>query len=317
MTTFVLRRVAAALVVLLAAFTVTFTVLYLLPSDPASIMLDAGTGGAGVDPAQAEALRERLGLDRSPFQQYLHALGGAATGDLGTSFASGAPVATLIGQALPETARLTGFALLLAVVGGLGLASWASWTRSSRARGLLLALPPLGVAVPTFWVGLVLLQLLSFRLPVFPAVGNQGFASLVLPAVTLAIPLSATIAQVLAQGMRTAWAAPYVETALAKGATRTRVQVRHVTRNAALPAVTLLGVIVGNLLAGAVVVETVFSRQGFGRLVQSAVTSQDIPVVLGLVLVAALVFVVVNLLVDLAYPLLDPRTGPHLSRSAA
>ena len=317
MTTYVLRRVAAALVVLLAAFTVTFVVLYLLPSDPASIMLDAGTGGAGVDPAQADALRERLGLDRSPVQQYLQALGSAATGDLGTSFASGAPVVTLIGQALPETARLTGFALLLAVVGGLALASWASWTRSSRLRGVLLALPPLGVAVPTFWVGLVLLQLFSFRLPVFPAVGNQGFASLVLPAVTLAIPLSATIAQVLAQGMRTAWAAPYVETALAKGATRTRVQLRHVTRNAALPALTLLGVIVGNLLAGAVVVETVFSRQGFGRLVQSAVTSQDIPVVLGLVLVAALVFVVVNLLVDLAYPLLDPRTGPHLARSAA
>ena len=309
MSAYVLRRVAAAVVVLLAAFTVTFAVLYLLPSDPASIMLDAGSGGAGVDPAQADALRERLGLDQSPAQQYVEALGRTATGDLGTSISSGAPVATLIAQALPETAKLAGLALLLAVVGGTGLASLATWTRSSRLRGLLLALPPLGVAVPTFWVGRVLLQLLSFRLPVFPAVGNQGFASLVLPAVTLAIPLSATIAQVLAQGMRQAWGAAYVETALAKGATRTRVQVRHVTRNAALPALTLLGVLVGNLLAGAVVVETVFSRQGFGRLVQSAVTTQDIPVVLGLVLVAALVFVVVNLLVDLAYPLLDPRTA--------
>ena len=309
MSAYVLRRVAAAVVVLLAAFTVTFAVLYLLPSDPASIMLDAGSGGAGADPAQADALRERLGLDQSPAQQYVEALGRTATGDLGTSISSGAPVATLIAQALPETAKLAGLALLLAVVGGAGLASLATWTRSPRLRGLLLALPPLGVAVPTFWVGLVLLQLLSFRLPVFPAVGNQGFASLVLPAVTLAIPLSATIAQVLAQGMRQAWGAAYVETALAKGATRTRVQVRHVTRNAALPALTLLGVLVGNLLAGAVVVETVFSRQGFGRLVQSAVTTQDIPVVLGLVLVAALVFVVVNLLVDLAYPLLDPRTA--------
>ena len=309
MSAYVLRRVAAAVVVLLAAFTVTFAVLYLLPSDPASIMLDAGTGGGGVDPAQADALRERLGLDQSPAEQYVAALGRTATGDLGTSISSGAPVATLIAQALPETAKLAGLALLLAVVGGAGLASLATWTRSPRVRGLLLALPPLGVAVPTFWVGLVLLQLLSFRVPVFPAVGNQGFASLVLPAVTLAVPLSATIAQVLAQGMRAAWGAPYVETALAKGATRTRVQLRHVTRNAALPSLTLLGVLVGNLLAGAVVVETVFSRQGFGRLVQAAVTTQDIPVVLGLVLVAALVFVVVNLLVDLAYPLLDPRTA--------
>lgn len=307
MTSYVLRRVAGAAAVLLAAFTVSFVVLYLLPSDPVSIMLDGSAGGTYVDPAQAEALRARYGFDQGPVQQYLTLLGRTLTGDLGTSVASGADVTTLVAQALPQTAALAGLALVLAVVLGAGLATFATWTRSARVRGFLLALPPLGVAVPTFWVGLVLLQVFSFRVPLFPAVGNQGVASLVLPAVTLAVPLSATVAQVLAQGMREAWRAPYVETALAKGASRTRVQLRHVTRNAVLPTLTLLGVLVGNLLAGAVVVETVFSRQGFGRLAQAAVTTQDIPVVLGLVVVAALVFVVVNLLVDLAYPLLDPR----------
>jgi len=306
-TSYVLRRVAGAAAVLLAAFTVSFVVLYLLPSDPVSIMLDGSAGGTYVDPAQAEALRARYGFDQGPVQQYLTLLGRTLTGDLGTSVASGADVTTLVAQALPQTAALAGLALVLAVVLGAGLATFATWTRSARVRGFLLALPPLGVAVPTFWVGLVLLQVFSFRVPLFPAVGNQGVASLVLPAVTLAVPLSATVAQVLAQGMREAWRAPYVETALAKGASRTRVQLRHVTRNAVLPTLTLLGVLVGNLLAGAVVVETVFSRQGFGRLAQAAVTTQDIPVVLGLVVVAALVFVVVNLLVDLAYPLLDPR----------
>ncbi len=307
MTAYVVRRVLGAVAVLLAAFTVSFAVLYLLPSDPVSIMLDGAAAGTYVDPARVEELRARHGLDQGPLQQYLTLLGRALQGDLGTSVTSGADVTTLVAQALPQTAALAGVALTLAVVLGAGLASVATWTRSARLRGLLLALPPLGVAVPTFWVGLVLLQLFSFRVPLFPAVGNQGVASLVLPAVTLAVPLSATVAQVLAQGMGEAWRAPYVETALAKGASRTRVQLRHVTRNAALPALTLLGVLVGNLLAGAVVVETVFSRQGFGRLAQTAVTSQDIPVVLGLVVVAALVFVVVNLLVDLAYPLLDPR----------
>lgn len=307
MTAYVLRRVVGAAAVLLAAFTVSFVVLYLLPSDPVSIMLDGAATGTYVDPAQVEALRARHGLDQPPLQQYLTVLGAALTGDLGTSVTSGADVTTLVAQALPQTAALAGVALVLAVVLGAGLASLATWTRSARLRGLLLALPPLGVALPTFWVGLVLLQLLSFRVPLFPAVGNQGAASLVLPALTLAVPLSATVAQVLAQGMGEAWRAPYVETALAKGASRTRVQLRHVTRNAALPALTLLGVLVGNLLAGSVVVETVFSRQGFGRLAQAAVTAQDIPVVLGLVVVAAVVFVLVNLLVDLAYPLLDPR----------
>lgn len=307
MTAYVLQRLAGAAAVLLATFTLAFAVLYLLPSDPVSIMLDQATTGGYVDPAQAQALRARYGLDQGPVQQYLGALGRLLRGDLGTSVASGAPVAGLIAQALPETARLAVLALALAVAGGGALAALATWTRSARLRGLLLALPPLGVAVPTFWVGLVLLQVLSFRYPLLPAVGDQGLASLVLPAVTLAVPLGATVAQVLAQGMGAAWRAPYVTTALAKGATRTRVQLRHVTRNAVLPALTLLGVLVGNVLAGSVVVETVFSRQGFGRLVQAAVTAQDIPVVLGLVVVAAAVFVVVNLLVDLAYPVLDPR----------
>ncbi|QAY63763.1 ABC transporter permease [Xylanimonas allomyrinae] len=307
MTRYVLGRVVAAVAVLWAAVTVSFVVLYLLPSDPVSVMLDNASAGQTVDPAQAAALRAQYGFDRGPVEQYLSQLGHTVTGDLGTSLTSGAPVRTLIAQAFPQTAALAAFALVLAVAVGGGTAVLASWTRSSRLRGLLLALPPLGVAVPGFWVGLLLLQLFSFRWYWFPAVGNDGFASLVLPAVTLAIPGAATVAQVLSQGLGAAWRSPYVETAFAKGASRGRVLGRHVLRNAVLPVLTVLGVLVGQLLAGSVVAETVFSRQGFGRLVEQAVTTQDIPVVQGLVVVAAAVFVVVNLAVDLAYPLLDPR----------
>lgn len=309
MTGYVARRLLQAAGVLWAAFTVSFLILYLLPSDPVSIMLDAasGNGNGYVDPARAEELRAAYGFDKGPLEQYVLMLGRALTGDLGTSISSGAAVTTLIVQSFPETLKLAALALALSLVGGAGIATAAVWTRSRWLRQLLLSLPPVGVAVPTFWIGLLLLQVFSFRYFLFPAVGNEGFASLVLPAVTLAIPLSAVVAQVLAESMQTAWRTQYVETALAKGASRGRVVTRHVARNAAIPALTILGVLVGNLLAGSVVVETVFSRAGFGRLIQTSVQAQDIPVVQGLVVVAALVFVLVNLAVDLAYPALDPR----------
>ncbi|GAA0297922.1 ABC transporter permease subunit [Kineococcus aurantiacus] len=309
MTGYVARRLGQAVVVLWAAYTVTFVILYLLPSDPVEIMLAGGQGGeqSTVDPAQVAALRAEHGLDDPLPVQYAHALWRTLHLDLGASIQNGAPVTSQIGQALPQTALLTASALALALVLGVGTAFLSTWTRWAWVRTLLLALPPLGVSLPTFWVGLLLIQVLSFRVPVFPALGNEGAASLVLPSVTLAIPVSASIAQVLARGLRTALAEPYVETARAKGASRARVHLRHAFRNATLPALTIGGVIVGNLLAGAVVVETVFSRVGIGRLTVTAVNGQDIPLVQGLVLLAATVFVVTNLVVDLLYPVIDPR----------
>ncbi|MET9021948.1 ABC transporter permease [Actinopolymorpha sp. NPDC004070] len=300
-------RALQAVFVLWAAFTLTFVVLYLLPSDPVSIMLDPGGQGSYVDPAQVAALRARYHLDQSMPVQYAAMLGDAVRGDFGTSITTGAPVLLLIFQALPETLKLAGSALLLALVAGVGIAFLATYTRVAWLRQFLLGLPPLGISVPTFWVGLLLVQVLSFRLPVFPAMGNQGLRSLVLPAVTLAVPTTAVIAQLLAKSLDMTWGQPYVETAWAKGATRLHVQARHVFRNAVIPTLTMVGLTVGNLVAGSVVVETVFSRNGIGRLTQQAVEAQDIPVVQGLVVFAAVVFVATNLLVDLIYPLVDPR----------
>jgi peptide/nickel transport system permease protein len=308
-TGYVTRRLGQAVVVLWAAYTVTFVVLYLLPSDPVEIMLAGGQGGeqSTVDPAQVAALRHEYGLDEPLPVQYVHALWRTLHLDFGRSIQNGAPVTSLIGDALPQTAVLAASALAVALVLGVGIAFLSTWVRRSWVRTLLLALPPLGVSLPTFWVGLLLVQVFSFRIPVFPALGNQGFATLVLPSVTLAVPVSASIAQVLARGLRTALAEPYVETARAKGASRARVHLRHAFRNATIPALTIVGVIVGNLLAGAVVVETVFSRVGIGRLTVTAVNGQDIPLVQGLVLLAAAVFVATNLVVDLLYPVVDPR----------
>jgi len=301
----VLRRLGQAVVVLWAAFTVSFVVLYLLPGDALTI----GLGGleSTASPEQIDAVRAAHGLDDPLYAQYWRALVDALGGDLGESAQTGAPVVRAIAEVLPETLKLTVFAVTLATLGGVGIALAATYTRLRALRQFLLSLPALGISMPGFWVGLLLVQVVSFQWGWFPAMGNRGFESLVLPAITLAFPAGALIAQVLAKSMATALAQPYVATARAKGVGRVRIHLRHALRNASLPALTLAGVVAGNLLVEAVVVETVFSRAGVGRLTASAVDTQDLAVVQGVVLLAAVVFVVVGLVVDLLYPVLDPR----------
>lgn len=304
---YVIRRLAQAVAVLWAAYTLSFFVLDFLPGDPVSAMAGGGLDQSSVDPARLDALRHEYGFDRPILVRYVDHLGDAIRGDFGNSVATGQPVSTTLADALPQTLLLTGAALLLAVVFGGGLALTATYTSSRALRQTLLSVPALGVSMPTFWVGLLLVQLFSFRLGLVPAFGNDGVTSLVLPAVTLAVPTGALLAQVLAKSLLMTLDEPYVQTARAKGAGRLHVHLHHALRNAALPALTIVGLLVGNLLAGSVVVETVFSRNGIGRATVSAVTVQDLPVVQGVVVFGALVFVVVNLVVDLVYPLFDPR----------
>jgi peptide/nickel transport system permease protein len=322
-------RLGQAVIVLWAAYTVSFLVLYALPSDP--VALKTGGDASDVTPEQLAVLKAKYGLDQPLLVQYVLRLGGVLTGDLGTSIDTGRPVSQVIGEAIPPTLLLAGFGLLIAVLTGTALAVVATYVRSRALSTFLLGLPPLGVAIPSFWFGLILIQLLSFQLPLFPAMGDRGFPSLVLPAVALALPTGAMIAQLLSKSLAAALREPYIDTALAKGAGRVRIHLRHALRNAALPALTVTGLIVGQLLSGTVVTETVFSRPGIGRVTATAVQQQDIPAVQGVVLFAALVFVVVNLAVDLVYPLLDaridltsaprpprrPRRAPSADRAAA
>lgn len=303
---YVARRVGQGVLVLWAAYTISFLVLYLLPGDAAALFA-GGADQEAVDPELVARLRAELGLDRPLWEQYVVALGRALTGDFGTSTQTGRPAAALLAEALPPTLALTGFAFVLAVVGGAGLAIAASLTRRRWLRTLLLSLPPIGVSVPVFWIGLLLLQAFSFQLRLFPAMGDDGFVSLVLPALTVAIPSGAFVAQLLSRSLRSTLAQPYVEVVRAKGASEARVQLGHALRNAAVPTLTMIGVLVGGLLSGAVVTETVFSRLGIGRLVVTAVNNRDVPVVQIVVVFAAVVFVVANLLVDLVSPLIDRR----------
>ncbi|WP_133914332.1 ABC transporter permease [Streptomyces sp. NBC_00582] len=314
---YVIKRLAQAVGVLWAAYTVSFLVLDYLPGDPVTAMAGAGMDSGQVDPKQLAALRHEYGFDKPVLAQYADYLGRAVRGDFGDSVATGRPVTATLADALPQTLQLTGAALLLAVLLGGGLAVVATYTSRRWLRQLLLSLPPLGVSVPTFWVGLLLVEAFSFRLHWFPAFGNDGLRGLVLPALTLAVPTGAQIAQVLAKSLLTALDQAYVETARAKGAGRWRVHLRHALRNASLPALTVVGLLVGQLIAGSVVVETVFSRDGLGRVTAAAVTAQDIPLVQGVVVFGALIFVTTNLVIDLVYPLLDPRIVVASDRRAS
>ena len=313
---YVIKRLAQAVGVLWAAYTVSFLVLDFLPGDPVTAMAGAGMDSGQVDPAQLAALRHEYGFDKPVLVQYADYLGKAVRGDFGDSVSTGRPVSSTLADALPQTLQLTGAALLLAVFLGGGLAVLAIYTSRRWLRQLLLSLPPLGVSVPTFWVGLLLVESFSFHLHWFPAFGNDGLRGLILPAVTLAVPTGAQVAQVLAKSLLTALDQAYVETARAKGAGRWRIHLRHALRNASLPALTVVGLLVGQLIAGSVVVETVFSRDGLGRVTAAAVTAQDIPLVQGVVVFGALIFVVTNLVVDLVYPLLDPRIVVASGRKA-
>ena len=303
---FLFRRAAQGAFVLWAAFTASFVLLFLLPSDPVLTMLGADGQGANVDPAEVAALRTEYGFDQPVWLQYLSRLGAALRGDFGHSMSTGSPVTSVIAAALPATALLALIAVSLAVVIAAVIAI-ATSTSHGWLRRFLLSLPPLGVAIPTFWLALVLLQIFSFRLGLLPAFGAEGWTSLVLPAITLALPVSASMAQVFASSLDATWGSPFVQTARAKGARRPRLLTRHVLRNALSPALTVAGVTLGAVLAGSVVTESVYGRPGLGRLAEQAVAAQDIPVVQGIVVLAAAIFVIANLGVDVLQARIDPR----------
>lgn len=303
---YALAKFGQSLFVIWAAYTFTFILLYVLPYDAVDIMFNPSDGDL-VSDAQKSVVRDELGLSGSVLEQYVNRLVNAVQGNFGQSTRTGEAVVAMIWQVLPQTAILAGVALTLAVALAFGLALAASYTRNRWLANALTSLPALGVSVPVFLVGLVILQVFSFQLGWFPSIGNEGTASLVLPAVTLAIPVSAPIAQLLIKNFSIGLGSPYVTVSTAKGGTRLWVLVHDVVKNASLPALTIAGITLGNLLAGAVIVETIYSRSGLGRLTETAVRTQDVPLVQAVVVFAALVFVTVNFIVDIIYPLLDPR----------
>ena len=303
---FIAKRLLHAVLVLWATFTAAFLLLYVLPGDAALSKLNLG-GGSGFSADALTKMRADLGLDQSVLVQYGRALWAALHGNFGLSVQTGEDALRMFAAGVPETLKLALLALFFGLGLGSGLSLFAACVRSPTLRGVLLSLPVIGVSMPSFWVGLILLQIFSFQLHLLPAMGNDGVASIVLPASVLAIPTAALVAQILSRNLSAALAAPYIATAKGRGASRGRLLVVHALRNSIIPVVTAIGMMTGHLIAGSVVVETVFSRSGIGLLTVKAVLFQDTPIVLVAVLFAAIVFVTVNLVVDILYPLIDPR----------
>jgi len=301
---FVLRRLLLTVPVLLGVLFVVMLTMDLIPGDPVQLML-----GDAASKENVARFREHLGLDRPLVVRYVRYIGHVMTGDLGRSIQQNRPVVDELGDAWPATLQLTVAALLLAAVVGVatGIVS-AIWPNSlfdalSRLSSLF------GLSMPVFWTGLVLIVVFAFWLPLLPVGGVGSPSHLVLPAVTLALPSIAMIARMTRSSVLEVLREDYVRTARAKGVGERLVVAKHALRNAAIPILTLVGLQAGQLMGGAVLTETVFAWPGLGRLMVKAIFARDYILLQGAVLIFAMAFVVINLVVDLSYGMLDPRVS--------
>jgi ABC-type dipeptide/oligopeptide/nickel transport system permease component len=278
-------------------------ILRLLPGDPAALMLSE----AGASAEEIAQLRADLGLDKPLIVQYGQYLMDLAHGDLGTSLYAHRPVVTIIAEQLPSTIGLALAAMLIATVLGAALGIVAAVKAGTWIDSAATTLSVTGVSVPIFWSGLLLIWLFSLRLGWLPATGQGGLDHLILPALALGLASSAAIARLVRASLLEVLDQDFVRTARAKGLREGMILFRHALKNALIPVVTIIGLQFGFLLGGTVVTETVFSRQGIGRLLVNSILWKDLPVVQGVVLLAGLVYTVVNITVDVTYAFLDPR----------
>ncbi len=289
--------------VVLGVSVVVFSIIHLLPGDPVLAILS----GANATPEQERELRAQLRLDDPLVVQYVRFLRRAVVGDFGRSIFSGRPVIEEIADQLPSTLELAGTAILIAAGVGLALGMLAAVRHNTWVDRLAMLVALGGVSMPSFWLGLVLIVIFSLQLGWLPATGQGGLSRLVLPAATIGLNYSAVIARLVRSSMLEVLGNTYISTARAKGVSEWGVTLKHALGNALIPVTTIIGVQLGNLLAGTIIVETVFSRRGMGRLAVTAVLDKDYPLIQGVVLVSALGYVLVNLVVDLSYSVLDPR----------
>lgn len=302
---YALRRTGQAALVVVATFVLAFLLLHALPGD--AIVARYASPELGLTEAQLDQLRDVYGIDQPVWVQLWQSAAGFLTGDLGTSLQNGAEIESLIAAALPSTLALASLGFLVAVLLATGIAVAATFSSAERLRRAFRSLPPLFVSVPVFWLGIVLLQVFSFRLGLIPVINANPVEALVLPVLTIAVPIAAPLAQVLIRSIDDTVAEPFIAVARARGAGPHWLLSKEVARNSLLPTLTIAGVLFGELVAGAVVTETVFARTGLGRLTVDAVASRDTPVLQAIVVLSAVGFVAINLAVDLVAPAIDPR----------
>ena len=302
MFTYIVKRLLLAVPIMLGVVFIVMVSLEFIPGDPVRLML-----GQFATEEMVANLNKTLGLDQPLPVRYVTYLGNVTRGDLGRSLNDRRLVTDIIGEALPVTLQLTGAALLIAVVLGIPLGVLSAARPNSMLDNVVRVVSLAGLSMPVFWTGLVFIVFFSVQLGWFPVSGRGSWRHVVLPAVTLALPSVAILARMTRASVLEALQEDFVRTARSKGLHTRRVLFKHTLRNALIPVVTALGLVLGQMLGGAVLTETVFSWPGIGRLTVFAIFNRDLVLVQGIVLVLALMYVLVNLLVDLSYGLIDPR----------
>ena len=299
---YLLNRIWQSVIVLVGVTLVTFILLNVVPGDPVLVMLNKRA-----DAETVERVRHELGLDRPLHIQYFDFVAHAVQGDLGESYFQKRPVTEMLNQCFALTFRLGALSLVFSVIFGLLVGTLAALFRGRFLDHFLMFIAMLGISMPIFWLGVLLQILLGLNLGWLPISGTKAAGWLVMPVLCLGISYGASASRLIRTNMLDALGQDYVRTARAKGLSEWIVVGKHVLKNAAIPIVTLIGMQLRSLLAGAMVIEMVFSLHGLGRIAFSAVTSRDIPIVQGCVLYTAAVYVIINLIVDLLYGVLDPR----------
>lgn len=304
MTQFILRRLLGVIPLLVLISFAVFIMMHLLPGDPVVAMLGE-TGSMSAE--EIQQFRERLGLDKPVLLQYIDYFQGLLALDFGTSIQLRLPVRSLIGQRLPSTLQLALTGLGLAIVIGVALGVLSALNHNTWLDSLAVTVALLGVSIPSYWLGLMLISLFSVTLAWVPIAAVDGWQGLVLPAATLSFAAAAPIARFTRSGMLEVMNQDFVRTARSKGLTHSRVTTRHVLRNALIPVVTIAGIRFGSILAGTVIIESVFVRPGLGLLLLESIRTKDFPVVQGIIFIVSTAFVLGNLLVEVVYAWLDPR----------
>lgn len=306
-----IRRLISLLPIFFLMTIIVFVLIRMVPGDPVDVMY----GSEGMDEARREVLRHDLGLDQSIVIQYVRWLGRAVTGDLGRSYRAQMPVITLIGQRLPATLILSVAAMIISVLIAIPLGVIAAVKRNTWADFTAMAIAILGLSLPNFWIGILLVLIFSIALKWLPSIGyvplsggiGTSLSHLILPAITLGASLAGTTTRLTRSTVLEELGKDYVRTARGKGLPEKVVLMGHALRNALIPTVTMIGLQLGFLIGGTVVVEVVFAWPGIGMLLVDSIFARDYPVVQGVILVIAVFVVVINILVDVVYTILDPR----------
>ena len=299
---FIAKRLVSMIPVLLGVTLIIYLIMSMAPGDPAKVIL-----GEQATPEQIAELREEMGLNDPVLVQYGRYISGLVRGDMGESYNSGLPCQVEIFARFPNTLRLAAVAVTISVILALPLGVLAAVKQNTLFDGISMVIALIGISMPVFWLGLLLIMFFALRLGWFPTGGNDQWNSIVLPAVTVGVGLAALMTRTTRSSMLDVLRQDYLRTARAKGVTERKVLRKHALRNALIPIITIFGVQFSNVLGGSVLAETVFAWPGVGRLVVDAIDQRDIPTVTGALVMTTMLVTVVNLLVDIVYAYVDPR----------